>query len=302
MVGYQHLAAQRVSTGYEFLSIPVSAHSAALGGNTVSLPDNDASLIFTNPAVINNTYDNSLNLNYTSYVASTYKMGASFVKQITERGAFGVAAQLLNYGEMTETNSDFEELGTFSSKDIDIQGGYSYLLNDVWSGGVQVKMLFSNYGRYNSFAVGVDLGLHYYNKENGWSIGIVGQNLGGQIKALHETHEGLPFNFVCGATKKFENAPIRITLTMPSINHWQEVFVQNFSFGADLLLSKQIWVAASYYPLRAVEMRTGTDDSSHGAGLALGGGLDLNKIKLGLAWGKYHVSSSSLIINASYVF
>lgn len=41
--------------------------------------------------------------------------------------------------------------------------------------------------------------------------------------------------------------------------------------------------------------------SSNGAGLSLGGGLNLNRFKLNIAYAKYHVSSSSLLFNVSYV-
>ena len=41
--------------------------------------------------------------------------------------------------------------------------------------------------------------------------------------------------------------------------------------------------------------------SSHGAGLSFGGGLQLERFKFQVAYGKYHVSSSSLIFNATYI-
>ena len=40
--------------------------------------------------------------------------------------------------------------------------------------------------------------------------------------------------------------------------------------------------------------------SSHGAGLSLGAGLQLERFKLNLAYGKYHVSSSSVVLNLSF--
>ena len=40
--------------------------------------------------------------------------------------------------------------------------------------------------------------------------------------------------------------------------------------------------------------------SSHGAGLSLGAGLQLERFKLNLAYGKYHVSSSSVVLNVSF--
>lgn len=40
--------------------------------------------------------------------------------------------------------------------------------------------------------------------------------------------------------------------------------------------------------------------SSHGAGLSFGGGINLNRFHLNIAYGKYHVSSSSIIANLAY--
>ena len=49
---------------YSFLRLPVSAHVAALGGNNITITDDDPSLIFHNPSLISNVTDKSLNLNF----------------------------------------------------------------------------------------------------------------------------------------------------------------------------------------------------------------------------------------------
>ena len=169
--------AQEGSTGYQFLEIPTSAHAAALGGNNISIIEDDASLMFTNPALTVNTADKTLNLNYTSYISSTNKLGAAFIKHMGERGTWAFGAQLLNYGDLIETDADFNTTGTFSAKDIDIQAGYAYMFSDYLSGGVQGKVLLSNYGEFSSTALAVDLGLNYFTPEHGWSFSVVAQNL-----------------------------------------------------------------------------------------------------------------------------
>jgi hypothetical protein len=40
--------------------------------------------------------------------------------------------------------------------------------------------------------------------------------------------------------------------------------------------------------------------SSHGAGFSIGAGLQLERFKLHVAYGKYHVTTSSILINLSY--
>ena len=292
---------QEGSTGYQFLEIPTSAHAAALGGNNISIIEDDASLMFTNPALTVNTADKTLNLNYTSYISSTNKLGAAFIKHMGERGTWAFGAQLLNYGDLIETDADFNTTGTFSAKDIDIQAGYAYMFSDYLSGGVQGKVLLSNYGEFSSTALAVDLGLNYFTPEHGWSFSVVAQNLGGQIDALYETHEKMPFNLALGVSKDFENAPIRLSVTFDKLTDWDvKKPIHHLTFGADIFPSSTTWVAIGVNPRRSKEMKI--QDSSHWAGVSIGAGLSLKKIKIGLAYGKYHVAASSLIINASYAF
>lgn len=310
-----HVFAQEGSCGYEFLKIPVSTHSAALGGDNVSIIEDDVTLIYTNPALLSNISTTVLNFNYMSYISGTNKLSATFGKLSGERGAWAVGAQVLNYGSMEETTEDFIEIGDFSASDIALQGGYSYLFNNKWSGGVVGKVLLSNYGVYSSVALAVDLGLSYYDEEKGVSIGFVAQNLGGQIDALHEKREDLPFNLVLGFSKELNNAPIRLSFTLSDLTHWSEDYYyeitgkkQNFtkrffnhlSIGADIFPSSATWIAVGYNFRRANEMEI--LDSSHWAGFSFGGGLAIKKFKIGLAYGKYHVGASSLIVNASYNF
>ena len=72
--------------------------------------------------------------------------------------------------------------------------------------------------------------------------------------------------------------------------------------GAEILLSQTMWVGAGYNFRRANEMKiiNGEEESSHGAGLSLGGGINLDRFSLNIAYGKYHVSSSSIILNLAY--
>ena len=52
-----HTEAQDSQTVFNFLRLPISAHAAALGGDNISLCDDDASLVFHNPALVNNVSD-----------------------------------------------------------------------------------------------------------------------------------------------------------------------------------------------------------------------------------------------------
>jgi hypothetical protein len=107
-----------------------------------------------------------------------------------------------------------------------------------------------------------------------------------------------------GVTKRLIGSPLRISATLVDLNHLDYKFINHIVAGADLILSPQIYVALGYNFRRANEMEIIANDeergSSHGAGLSLGAGLQLERFKLNIAYGKYHVSSHSLLINASF--
>ena len=46
------LMAQESQTTYNFLRLPTSAHAAALGGDNITLIEDDEALIFHNPALL----------------------------------------------------------------------------------------------------------------------------------------------------------------------------------------------------------------------------------------------------------
>ena len=92
--------AQQSGSVFNFLEMPVSAHSTALGGSNVSLIEDDASLIFGNPALLSSVSDKSLNLNFMTYLQGCNVGSASFVKVTGERSTLGVTAQYAHYGSM----------------------------------------------------------------------------------------------------------------------------------------------------------------------------------------------------------
>jgi len=296
------LQAQESQEVYSFLRLPVSAHVAAVGGDNITLTDDDPTLIFHNPALINGVSDKSINLNYMTYMEGAKTASAAFVKAFKERGTWGVSAQYMDYGSLKETTVGNVETGTFSVKDIALAASFAYMLSNDISGGITARYITSTIGSYSSAAVAVDLGLNYLSPTSGWSVSAVARNLGGQVKAYDDEFERIPLDLQVGVSKRFANAPLRLHATLSRLNRWDESLNKHLAIGADVLIGETIYLAAGYNFRRASEMKLsdGDAESSHGAGLSIGGGLQLKQFKLQVAYGKYHVSASSLLINATY--
>ena len=294
--------AQDSRTGYNFLRLPVSAHAAALGGDNISIIEDDESMIFNNPALLSSVSDKTINLNYMNYMSGANTASASFNRIIKERASVAASAQFIDYGKMKETDANNIQTGEFSAKDISIAGYFSYMLTDRLAGGITAKFITSYIGDYNSIAMGVDLGLNYYDPEKEWSVSLVAKNLGGQMKAYDDQYDRMPIDIQLGASKRFAHMPFRISATLVDLNHLDYKFINHLVAGVDIIISPTIWVGAGYNFRRANEMKiTETDgESSHGAGLSFGAGINLERFKLNLAYGKYHVSCSSILINLAY--
>ena len=295
---------QESQTGYNFLRLPISAHAAALGGDNVTLIEDDEALIFHNPALLSSVSDKTINLNYMNYMSGANTASASFNKIVKEKASWAVSAQYMDYGKMKETDENNNILGDFSAKDICVAGYFSYMLSDRIAGGITAKFISSYIGDYNSIGVGVDLGVNYYDPDHEWSISAVAKNLGGQIKAYNEEYDKMPIDVQVGVSKRFPNMPLRLSATLVNLNNWDKSFINHAVLGGEILISDQIWLGCGYNFRRASEMKIDSSSeekgSSHGAGLSFGGGINLERFHLNVAYGKYHVSSSSFLVNLAY--
>ena len=297
-----HAGAQESQTVYNFMRLPVSAHAAALGGSGITLIEDDATLIFHNPSLINNISDRTLNLNFMTYMEGATTASASFIRAAGERGTWGITGQFMSYGTMKETNASGQQTGEFSAKDIALGGSFAYSLSEKFTGGITAKFIASYIGQYNSLGACIDLGINYYNSQGELSVSAVARNLGGQLSAYEDDFERMPLDLQLGVTKRLLGSPLRLSASLVRLNDWQYGLGKHIVIGADLILSPQFYIAAGYNAMRASEMKIAEDDgsSAHGAGLSIGAGLQLERLKLHVAYAKYHVSTASLLVNLAY--
>lgn len=302
LIACQHIVAQESRSAYNFLRLPVSAHAAALGGDNITIIDDDQMLIFSNPALLASVSDKTISLSYMNYMAGTSMAGAAFNRVVKEKASWAASAQYIGYGTMKQTGTDGTQLGEFSAKDIAVAGYFSYMLSERIVGGITAKFVTSYIGNYSSIGMGVDLGLNYYDPDHDWSVSLVGKNLGGQLKAYDDEYDPMPIDIQLGVTKRFAHTPFRVSATLVDLNHWNYKFTNHLVVGIDAALSESIWLGAGYNFRRANEMNIDDADGggTHGAGLSFGAGLNLQRFKLNIAYGKYHVSSTSLMLNVGY--
>lgn len=304
------LYAQDAGTAFQFLQLPVSSHAAALGGDNISIIEDDVTLAYHNPALLTDASERMLSLTYMNYLQRTNVLGAGYTIETGERSMLGLSAQYLDFGKMKNTDSDGNIIGDFSAKDMVLMGTYSFDFSERLTGGVSGKLIYSNYEHVYSLALGVDLGLNYYNPETRLSASIVARNLGGQVKTYDGTQEALPFNLLVGISKDLEHAPVRLSLTLTDLHKWQaedfynssddswsKILMKHFIIGADIFPSPSTYLSVGYNFLLHSELQNNARRALEG--FSLGGGLQVHNMKIGVSYGKYHIAASSLMMNFS---
>ena len=68
--------------------------------------------------------------------------------------------------------------------------------------------------------------------------------------------------------------------------------------GVDWMPSPQVTLSAGYNFRRAYELTAA--GRGHGAGFSFGAGVQFSRLRLNLAWARYHLASSSLMGTLSY--
>lgn len=304
--------AQGGETAFNILRLPHSYRAAGLGGQNISIIDDDITMSMHNPALLANVQDRTINLTYMTYMSDSKVVGAMFNRVMGERSTAAISARYIDHGDFDGYTEDNIYTGSFSAKDMEFGLLYSYLLSDSWSGGVTAKFIYSKYESMSSVALGVDLGVNYYDTENDLSLSFAIRNLGGQVKVFEEKHEKMPLDIQAGITKRLSHAPIMLSATLVNLNRWDkddfynadgskdtfsEILFKHVIIGADFLIGKNLDLSIGY------NFRTGKELSTDGSrwdGFTAGAGMHLNRLKFGISYGKLHTSSSSLVLDFSY--
>ena len=318
VVSAGHIAYSQTSSAYDFLTIPTSSHAFALGGNAPAVIAEDVTLVDQNPALIGSEIEKQIAFNYMMYMQSGNFAGVRYGMAAGERGAWALGMRYLNYGSITRYDQDgFADGSTFSPQDLVVEGTYSHDITYRLRGGINVKMIYSNYDGHTAFAMAADLGLNYYNEEKDLSLSLVLKNAGGQLKRFYNTYDRLPIDVEFGYMQGLGSSPFSLAITATNLTRWKlpyythnngdsgnalekkDSFFPNFFrhliFGLQYSPSDKVYAALAY------NYKTRTDMGGYSrnflSGFSLGLGFKVKSVDLGIAYAMPHKSGSSLLLN-----
>lgn len=307
LLGLGMVAAQDGTNVYPFLNTPVSARQAALGGDAISLLDDDVSTVIVNPSLMNLAMDNKLALNYASHLAESGYGTISYVKDLKYGHLLTLNARYMSYGEIPRTDEVGNINGNFSANDVALGAGYAYQFEDNWTIGGGMHFISSKIDNYTSMALSGTGAITYYtDDEKRTSISLVARNFGYQFKTYNGTRELLPFRVDLGYTKLLDNFPLALTITAHDLQEFnisqeydrdgKEVsFVRkiadHFSIGGELFPGKSFNIRMGYNIKRGNELSVSEQRSF--AGLSVGFGVQISSFRLDYTHARYHNASNT---------
>lgn len=308
--------AQKGDNTYEFLNLPNSARIGALGGANISLNDGDVNIAYNNPALLSDTMDNTVSVNYINYFSDINFGYSSYVKDFKDVGTFGVGIQFINYGEFDYAdNTGYFDGSTFGAKEYAIAFSYGRNIYKNVSVGANLKQIISTFERYQSYGIVGDLGVHYYSPNVGFSSGLVFRNMGSQLTTYTDNnYESMPFEIMLGMSQRLLHAPFRFSLTARNLQNFdltykvpgqdsdgfgQEVkdpgfgnkVLRHMVFGMEFLPFKNFYIAVGYNAMRRFELAI--DDRKSTVGWSWGFGVKVYKFNISYGSARYHLSATS---------
>lgn len=234
IVSVSQLSAQLGGTStYDFLQLPVSARAAALGGSFISVRDGDLSLAASNPSFLDSTINNKIALSYIPYFAGinygyvSYAHTFHDIGPVKNVGTLDLGIKYIDYGIFNYADVAGNEMGTFWAGEYLFNMGYGRPLKDsTFSGGANLKVIYSHLYQYYSWGAAVDLAGSYVSKNRRFFMGAVIENIGHQLKDyVPGNNEPLPFDIKLGISEKLAHAPFRFGVTAQHLQKWDITYI-----------------------------------------------------------------------------
>jgi len=302
---------------FPFLDLPPGAQQAAWGGMNVSARNDDPTMLYGNPALLNPDMDGRLALSYVAYVADIKQSTGAYVFNTEKLGRVGVGITYLNYGQLESYDAAGNSLGTFSVNEYTVGVTDAYT-KGKFTFGITAKGAVSSIAGSRSVAAVGDLGVLYKHPTQDFTVGLAAKNVGYQLSPYPGTDRGpLPLDVQLGATIKPEHMPLRFSLTAHHLQQWDIQYLdpnqrglpdangvekkptksfgdnlaRHFTVGAALVLGKGFNLRVGYNHMQRRELRL--DNTSGSAGLSFGAMLKVSGFEINYTHATLQAAGSS---------
>lgn len=207
-------------TSFALLGLDFNARSSGLGGDFITVKDQDINLGVTNPSLLNSTMHKSISVSQAFHAGKINYGMLSYGHQLSENKVISAHIRYVSYGKMTRTEKNGVEMGDFNPFEYIVGVGYGQQLNPRISVGANLNIIGSHLEVYNSFGTSIDLAGTYTSVDDRVLVTAMVRNAGFQFNAYNSKRAPLPANFQLGVSFKLKHAPFRFSLLAHHLNQW----------------------------------------------------------------------------------
>jgi hypothetical protein len=307
---------------YELLNLTPSARIAAMGGDFLTINDNDINLISANPSLLNPEMHNHLGIAYVDFYTDVNYGSASYARTFEKLGSFAASVKYVDYGKFDYADVTGERSGNFYAGETAFDIGWGRQLDSLFAIGANLKFIYSSLESYNSFGMAVDVAGSYFSRNKSFSLSLIGKNIGRQLKAYEGGNiEPLPFELQLGSSIRLLHAPFSFSFLYNHLEKWKlsyddpadvktdpitgEVQEETLSdklaefsdnlarhvvVGGELYIGKNLSLRGGFNYKRRQEMKVETKTAT--VGFSWGIGIRISKFHFSYARSAYHLAGS----------
>lgn len=308
---------------YEFLNLPATARISGLGGNLITVVDDDVSLAFHNPGLLNPLMHQQISFNTNFHFADINNGYAAYAHYHEEwNTSFHGGLSYITYGKFTAADDLGQIQGQFKAAEYALTLGAAKPLYEKMTIGANLKFISSQLESFNSFGVVADLSAVYQDTSKGFVATLLFKNIGTQLSTYRvDNTEAIPYDIQFGVSKKLRYLPFRFSIIMHNLQRWnityddpnteetglffgeQEqstnefgLFVDNlfrhFVFNGEFLLGRRenFRIRFGYNHFRRKELSI--DRLRSIAGFSFGLGFKIKRFKIDYGRNFYHLAGS----------
>lgn len=320
---------------YEFMNMPASSRITATGGNLITVYDNDLSLAYHNPALLNPSMHNrvvaSTNINFAGVKHGYF----GYARDYENLATFQAGLQFVSYGKFDGNDERGISTGEFSAGEFLLNVGAGKAINENYSFGGNVKLIYSQLESYTSIGGALDMAAAYSDSSRSFTTTLLIKNIGFQFTPYHDNmREPLPLDIQIGFSKRLKYIPFRISVVYHNLQKWDiryddpnirdednifqtdtsgsddagnnrseavgnffDNFARHLVIGGELYIKKVFRLSFGYNHQRRAELRPTVKKGL--AGLSFGFGINIKQFSFDFARARYHGRAATNQITVS---
>lgn len=306
---------------YSFLNLSPSARVSALGGNLITVRDDDANLAYHNPGLLNEAMHQQLSFSHgflidgiqTGYFS--YAHHASRWNATLHGGVHYTRYGLFNYADEFGTES-----GTFKAAEYAVTLGAGRQVDERLFVGANAKLITSQMESYNSLGLAADIAAVYLDTAKMLTVSLVMRNVGAQLSTYRSgNREPLPYDFQAGISKRLRYLPLRFSVIYHHLHRWNLLYddpnrtennlffgdmpversnisqffdnlFRHFIFNGELLIGQRESLRLRFGYNHFMRQELSVDNFRSLSGFTLGAGIRISRFRLDYGRNNFHLA------------